>query len=129
MTASELKAAIIKTFANVRHVRSADLNYAIGISEKKLKQEYKRWRYGWLGFGAPKPLYYPEGQDCDDEVRAFVVWYRRRNRINDRALPIFHLGDWTHAYVGYRDEYGAIRAFDLNDGQHKNADINFVEMV
>ncbi|NCC50230.1 MAG: hypothetical protein EOM20_03345 [Spartobacteria bacterium] len=126
----DLEDLLERCFPLAGRIRTTDVTYADGIDAGLIAKEYRKWKYGTLGLFAPAPLYHKEGQDCDDEVRAFVVWFRRRNRIEGKALPIFHLGDIAHAYVGYVAESGDVRVLDLNDGILKpDAVIDFVEMV
>lgn len=106
----------------------ADLIYADGIDDELVHKFWKRWKYGFLGFGGA-PLYVEEGQDCDDLVRGFIVKFRHKYCVKGEAKPIFYTGWNGHAYCSYINQDGHVVSIDLRDGKLYQIESFIVEMA
>ena len=127
MKALELSKAI-KAKWSTQMFLCADQDYTNGIDDKLVHKYWKRWKFGFLGFGG-QPLYKNEAQDCDDLVRHFIVNFRRKYKVKNRALPIFYTGWKGHAYCSYINQYQDVKSIDLRDGKLYEIDSFVVEMV
>ena len=109
-------------------VNCSDRVYADGIDSKLVHKAWRRWKFGWLGFGG-QPLYKDESQDCDDLVRNFIVYFRRKYKVKAKAQPIFYTAYAGHAYVSYIDENKEVKSMDLRVGKLYEIESFIVEML
>ena len=107
---------------------AADRDYADGIDSKLIHKAWKKWKFGFLGFGG-QPLYKDESQDCDDLVRHFIVYFRRKYKVKAKAQPIFYTAYAGHAYVSYIDENQVVQSMDLRNGKMCEIESFIVEML
>jgi len=127
MYASTLSRLIKEVWPSQR-VRCSDHTYMDGIEDKLVHKYWKRWKFGFFGFGG-QPLYKNESQDCDDLVRDFIVKFRRKHKVKNRALPIFYTAWNRHAYCSYLNQDQVIKSIDLRDGELYEIKSFIVEMV
>lgn len=136
MKSYELKAAIKKRWPDYGYrIYQADVNYTDGIDDDNVLKARKRWKYGFFGLFAPAPIRSNEKDeqdddwDCDDNVRDFICWFRKKYRVKRFARPIFFTGYDHHGYVSFLSTDGTIKSLDLRYGTLVDIEPFVIEML
>jgi len=128
MKANSLLEMIFEKWPAINHARATDRVYADGIYGEEIQKLWRRWKFGFLGFGGA-PIYLKEAQDCDDLARDFIVYIRKKLCSKGKAQPVFYVSDGKHAYISYCNNHGVLSVFDPRDGRYYDPKIKFVEMI
>ena len=134
MNGVETRKIILQRWPTLR-VNCADRVYADGIDSEFVRKFWKRWKFGFLGFGGA-PLYLFESQDCDDLVRHFLVRHfivqfklKRKAKKKGEAQPMFYTGWNGHAYVSFITLDMQVQSMDLRNGKMCEIESFIVEML